>query len=55
MLFKLVIIFLFILIFFYLRNFLKFDKESSENKKEVIPFDSGIKLEQWLNNNLLSN
>ena len=26
-----------------------------ENKKEVIPFDSGIKLEQWLNNNLLSN
>ena len=32
-----------------------FDKESSENKKEVIPFDSGIKLEQWLNNNLLSN
>ena len=32
-----------------------FDKESSENKKEVIPFDSDIKLEQWLNNNLLSN
>ena len=32
-----------------------FDKESYENKKEVIPFDSDIKLEQWLNNNLLSN
>ena len=32
-----------------------FDKESSENKKEVIPFDSDIKLEHWLNNNLLSN
>ena len=32
-----------------------FDKESSGNKEEIIPFDSDIKLEQWLNNNLLLN
>ena len=32
-----------------------FDKESFENNEEVIPFDSDIKLEQWLNNNLLLN
>ncbi len=28
-----------------------FDKESNENKEEVIPFDNDIKLKKWLNNN----
>ena len=30
-----------------------FDKESSESKEEVISFDNDIKLENWLNNNLI--
>ena len=30
-----------------------FDKASSGNKEEVISFDNDIKLEKWLNNNLL--
>tara|TARA_B100000886_G_C20383976_1_gene475193 strand:+ start:1 stop:963 length:963 start_codon:yes stop_codon:yes gene_type:complete len=32
-----------------------FDKEISENSEEVIPLNNDTKLEQWLNNNLLSN
>ena len=28
---------------------------SSENKEEVISFENDIKLEKWLNNNLLVN
>ena len=31
----------------------RFDKTSSENKEEVISFENDIKLEKWLNNNLL--
>ena len=32
-----------------------FDKESFENKEEVIPFGNDMKLENWLKNNLLIN
>jgi len=32
-----------------------FDKEKSKNTEEAIPFDNYTKLDQWLNNNLLSN
>ena len=32
-----------------------FDKESSENKEEVILFENNIKLDKWLKNNLLQN
>ena len=32
-----------------------FDKESSGNKEEVIPFDNDTKLEEWLFNHLISN
>ena len=32
-----------------------FDKESFENKEEVISFENDSKLEKWLNNNLLVN
>ena len=30
------------------------DKESFENKEEVISFENDITLEKWLNNNLLA-
>ena len=32
-----------------------FDKESSRNNEQLIPFGSDVKLEQWLKNNLLLN
>ena len=32
-----------------------FDKESFDNQEEVIPFESNIKLEKWLKNNLFLN
>ena len=32
-----------------------FDKESSNKTEEIISFDNDTKLDQWLNNNLLSN
>ena len=32
-----------------------FDKDSSGNKEEVIPFDNDTKLEEWLFNHLISN
>ena len=31
----------------------RFDKKSSENKEEIISFENGIELEEWLNNNLI--
>ena len=30
-----------------------FDQSGNENKEEVISFDNDIKLENWINNNLL--